>query len=154
MAIKETLKRWIVGLSIERPASKLTLAQLEENLATNGQQVQKRMTEAGATPSNREKAYHVIGIERWGQRRMRVALGEELLADRYHGYRPAPDLAWQDLGAAFHAARQDTIALTRQIEQADTEAVLVPHNSLGELSVRGWLRYLDKHANLESKGIR
>ena len=154
MTISSKLKSWIVGLLIERPASKLTLAQLAASLETTGQQIEQRIAEAGDSPSNRKKAYHVIGIERWGQRRLRVALGEELIMDRYHGYRPAPELEWQELGAAFHAARQDTIALVEQIETAGADAVLVPHNNLGDLSVRGWLRYLDKHAGLEGKGIK
>ena len=154
MTISSKLKSWIAALLIERPAKKLTLAQLAASLAATGQQMEQRMAEGGDTPSNREKAHHIIGIERWGQRRLQVALGEELIMDRYHEYRPASVLDWQELRAVFHATRQDTIALAQRIEKAGADAVLVPHNDFGDLSVRGWLRYLDYHASLEGRRIK
>ena len=70
MTLQSKLKSLIVGLLIERPANKLTLVQLTANLEAAGQQLEQRMAEAGDTPPNREKASHVIGIERWGQRRL------------------------------------------------------------------------------------
>jgi hypothetical protein len=154
MTLQSKLKSWIAGFLIERPAKKLTLAQLAASLEASGLQMEQRMVESGDTPSNRERAYHIIGIERWGQRRLQVALGGELIMDRYHEYRPAPDLDWQELRATFRATRQDTIALVERIEKAGVDAVLVPHNDFGDLSVRGWLRYLDYHASLEGKRIK
>jgi hypothetical protein len=154
MTIQSKLKSLIAGLLIERPARKRTLAQLAARLAATGQQMEQRMAKAGDTPHNREKARHVIGIERWGQRRLQVALGEQLIIDQYHGYRPAPDLDWQELRSEFHATRRETIALAHRIEEAGADNVHVPHNDFGDLSVRGWLRYLDVHASIEGKQIK
>jgi hypothetical protein len=97
---------------------------------------------------------HVVGIERWGQRRLQVALGEPLLMDEYDNYRPARDLDWQGLQAEFQATRRETIALAQRLEQAGAEATRVNHNSFGDLSVRGWLYYLGRHADLESRRIK
>ena len=154
MTIQSKLKGWIAGLLIERPAKKWTLTQLATRLEAAGQQMEQRMAEAGDAQPNREKACHIIGIERWGQRRLQVALGEPLIVDKYHAYRPGPDLDWQELRAEFHATRQDTIALVHRIDKAGADTVLVPHNDFGNLSVRGWLRYLDKHASIEGKRIK
>ena len=148
------IKNLIAGLIIERPAKKLTLAQLATNLEATGRQLEQRMASAGDTQSNRAHTHHVIGIERWGQRRLQVALGEPPIVDECDEYQLAPDLNWQELQAEFHAVRQDTIALARRVEEAGAGATLVPHNEFGDLSMHGWLRYLDNHASLESKRIK
>ena len=148
------IKGLIAGFVFERPAKTLTLAQLAANLGTTGQRIEQGMASADDTPANREKARHVIGIERWGQSRLQIALGEQLVMDEYDGYRPSPDLDLRSLQAEFHAARQDTIALAQKIEEAGAGDRLVLHNDFGDLSVRGWLQYLGGHASLESKRIK
>jgi len=43
----------------------------------------------------------VIGIERWGQRRLRMLLGEPPVSDEYDSYRPGEDLSMPALRDAF-----------------------------------------------------
>jgi hypothetical protein len=57
-------------------------------------------------------------------------------------------------GANLVGRRNATVALVHQIEKVGAGAIQVRHNQLGDLSVRVWLRYLTRHADLESKRIR
>ena len=98
---------------------------------------------------------HIIGIERWGQSRLRVFLGEPFTQDEYNGYRPARDVPWDELVGQFSATRSETIALARALD----EALIAPdktvlHNQLGPLSARAWLRYLQTHASREILQVR
>ncbi len=151
MGIANSLKSWLVGFVVERPVKKLTLAELATRLETSGQQTEQRIVVARDTPANRERVRHIVGIERWDQRRLRVALGEPPLTDEYDDYRPAPDF---DRQVEFRAARRETVALVHQIEEAGADVIQIRHNQIGDLSVRGWLRYLTLHADLESKRLR
>ena len=47
--------------------------------------------------------------------------------------------------------RAETVALARRVAATDVGAVKVEHNSLGPISARAWLRYLQVHADLEMK---
>jgi hypothetical protein len=144
----------IFNFFIERQAKKMTLAELAGRLEAGGERLAQRLAQISDSQKNREKLSHVIGIERWGQRRLRVALGEPLLTDEYDGYRPAPELDWQGLWAEFQATRQETVDLARQLEQAGAGDARVYHNEMGELSTRGWLHYLNGHADMECKRLK
>jgi hypothetical protein len=152
--MKDTIKGWIFNLFIERPAKKLTLVEMAGKLDASGERLGQRLAQVSDSQKNRKKLRHAIGIERWGQRRLQVALGEPLLTDEYDGYRPAPDLDWQGLQTKFQATRQETVALARQLEQAGAEDVRVYHNGMGKLSTRGWLQYLNGHADMECKRLK
>jgi hypothetical protein len=55
----------------------------------------------------------------------------------------------------FRQTRAATVALVDQLAAAKlSDDARSLHNDYGPLSVRGWLSYLDMHANLESKKIR
>jgi hypothetical protein len=98
---------------------------------------------------------HITGIERWGQRRLQILLGEPPIADEYDGYRPGTDLTLDEQRALFRETRTATLALIDQLQAAGVgDDATAPHNDFGPLTVRGWLRYLDMHANLESKKLR
>ncbi len=98
---------------------------------------------------------HITGIERWGQSRLRAFLGAPLVRDEYDDYRPGKELDLDGQRSAFRETRDETIELVRQIAKANVpDSVTVAHNDFGPLSVRGWLRYLDAHASLESKKLR
>lgn len=101
---------------------------------------------------NRRVLNHVIGIERWGQRRLKVALGEPFVTEEYDGYRPPRETGWTDLQALFAETRAATVALARQLD--DKADVKILHNGWGELTVRGWLNYLHVHASLESRKMK
>jgi hypothetical protein len=149
---------------IERSAAKLSLDELYEKLQTSSSTLTNTLEKAADTPANRAKASHIIGIERWSQRRLRTVLGEpppnsgcdaRLVMDEYDRDRPDAAQSLQTLGGLFRDARKQTLALVQQLgKMRGVETKIVPHNSLGDLTVRGWLFYLDSHASREAMGIK
>ena len=114
-----------------------------------------QMDTASDTPANRDRAGHVIGIERWSQRRLRTLLGEPLLMDEYDSYRPAADQPLKTLGALFKSTRQGTLDLVQELGKiSGVESETVPHNEMGNLTVRGWLVYILSHAAREGQPIK
>jgi hypothetical protein len=103
------------------------------------------------TDQNRRLLSHIIGIERWGQRRIRVALGEAFVMEEYDGYRPPRETNFDELRHEFSQTRSKTLELAgKLVNVADTKVL---HNTWGKLSMRGWLRYLNAHANLHAQRI-
>ena len=98
---------------------------------------------------------HIVGIELWGQSRLRVGLGEPFKEEEYDNYRPSRSRSWEQLKAEFRMARKKSIALAEALDdnQAD-QFMQVKHNQYGMITLGAWLRYLDMHANLESKRIK
>ena len=136
---------------VERSAKGQTYTQLAQKLTTSGDEVAQRFARAADTPKNRQTMNHIIGIERWGQRRLRSALGEPTVSDEYDGYRLPADSSKAQLVEAFTMTRRETLALARQLEQAGAPlSRTVPHNSVGDLSIGGWLAYLAGHAGREA----
>ena len=141
-------------LLLERPAQDKTLADFREEMEAAGRDAQQQLAEAGGTPENVESLRHIIGIERWGQRRLQVALGERLVMDESDRYYPPAAAGWEQLRETFRETRQETVTLVRRLDVADVgRDVTVPHNQWGELTVYGWLNYLNGHANRDMKGI-
>jgi len=95
------IQQMIVNLILERPGRKHTLAGWAEALAASGQDLSARFAAAPDTEANRRLVSHITGIERWGVSRLGVLLGAPLLQDKYDGYRPAQDLDWPAMQAAF-----------------------------------------------------
>ena len=152
------MKNWLqsiaTGLLLERPAQKLSLDEHAAQLESSGVRLAQRYAVATDTGANREHLRHVIGIERWGQRRLEVFLGAPLAMDEYDGYCPASDLGWAALQDEFKATREKTVALARELAAAKLDtSPTVPHNQYGKLTAYAWLHYLDTHANLESERI-
>lgn len=140
---------------LERQAKGRSVHEFAEALERSGEEVEKRLRDAPDTPRNREVANHIVGIERWGQRRLRVALGEPFVEDSYRGYRLLEGMDLEALRSAFSDTRQDTVGLARELSFAGPELqTKVRHNDLGELSVGGWLAYLEGHAKRESTRLR
>lgn len=137
----------------ERHALGRDLGALATELEASGHTIDAKLAAAGDTPGNREAIAHWVGIERWGQRRLRVALGEPFVEDAYHGYRPDREAGVAALRRAFAETRAETVALARRLRDAGVDpATTVRHNDLGELSVGGWLAYLIQHPEQESRG--
>lgn len=144
------LLRWLT----ERRARGRSLPGLAERLERSGRELEARLERASLDPAGREKIRHVVGIERWGQRRLRVLLGDPFDGGGHRPFRPddADDAA---LRAAFADTRVATVALARDLAAAGVDpARSVPHDDLGELSARGWLVYLDGHAKIELARVR
>ena len=145
----------ILHFVISRSAAKFSLDELQTRLKLSSESVAGRIEQASDTPANRGQACHLIGIERWGQRRLRSALGEPLVMDEYDPDRPGDDQPLQALSSLFVETRQQTLALIDELKKVPgIENKLIPHNEIGDLTVRGWLFYLDSHANRESQNIK
>ena len=153
--VKELIQGAVAGLLIEKPGAKRTLPEWISQLENDGKTIEARVNRA----KNEQKAQivlrHITGIERWGQQRLQVFLGKAFVRDEFDGYQPATNLSTQQQVAEFNKTRAETIAIVRKIAAANLNSnKTVEHNQIGQLTLRGWLRYLDIHANLESKKIR
>jgi hypothetical protein len=147
------LRSFFVKLAIEDPAGRVGIDELIARLERSGQVIITRAMDAKGTPENCDKLSHIIGIERWGQSRLRVALGEPFTQDEYDSYRPQ-DMSWSDLQALFHTTRIETISLVKSLRMAGIDPhTRVAHNAIGNLSLLGWLAYLNAHASMESRKI-
>ena len=154
MSLRDTLTGAVSGLLLERPFRNKDFAEIAQELDLAGGRLKHTFASAKDNPDNRRLLGHIVGMERWGQSRLRVALGEPLTMDEYDDYRPPRDSTWPALQGAFSETRQQSVALIQQLGQAYIANIKVPHNQFGPLSVRSWLRYLDLHANLEAKKLK
>lgn len=140
---------------LERPASKKDVSQWITSFAESGEAIQKKTLSAADSESNRKVLSHIIGIERWGNRRLEVALGEPFIQDEYNNYRPPRDASWEQLQTDFADTRNETTQLLQKIKESNIElSKMISHNQYGDISLKGWMRYLVMHANLESKRLR
>ncbi|MEO0563070.1 MAG: hypothetical protein AAF125_13260, partial [Chloroflexota bacterium] len=73
--------------------------------------------------------------------------------DEYDGYRPPQDTPFDALPDTFEATRAETIKLLNALK-AVSDPASVHHNDYGPLTVNGWLKYLDRHANLSAMLVR
>ena len=98
---------------------------------------------------------HIIGIERWGNSRLKVALGEPLMMDEYNNYRPAREATWHELKEELGKTRAQTVQLLGELESSNVDvSKTIAHNQHGDLSIKGWVRYINMHADFESKRLK
>jgi hypothetical protein len=143
------------NLLIEWPAARRSYRRLGDELERDGAKLEARFSAAPDTPANREHIRHIVGIERWGQRRLRVALGELPVYDEMNGYLPRAAAPVAELNLDFGAARSETVVIARQLEVRHiSPKTRVDHNQFGALTVRGWLVYLRFHANVEGGRVK
>lgn len=155
MGLKEKIVGFAAGLFLERPARGKSYAELAQRLEEAGESIHTRLSGKSYSEFSHRVLSHIIGIERWGQSRLRVFLGAPLVQDEYNGYRPARDLPWDDLIGQFTATRSETIALAHALKDSSvTPDKTVPHNQFGPISARAWLRYLQTHASREILQVR
>ena len=153
--LQNPLRQTIINFIIERPGRKHTVSGWAKELTTSGQELAAKFAAAPDTEFNRRVVSHLTGIEGWGSSRLRVFLGDPLVQDEYDGYRPAKDLDWPAMQAAFTATRQETLAVVTQLAAANPDASRkVLHNQMGPLTAQGWLRYLHMHSTWEAKKLR
>jgi hypothetical protein len=155
MSIKKRWVRFVAGFMLERPGHKRTFDQWASQLLASGEKITERLAGADDSPSNGACLRHIIGIERWGQSRLRVALGEPFKEDESDDYYPAENLDWAALQSEWTSARQDTVALAHQLAGAPVNLSLtILHNQFGPLSAYAWLRYLEVHARLTGRALK
>jgi DinB superfamily len=147
MTFKDSISQLIAGIFLENPAKGKSFAQLRSALELSGTKMLARLEVGKPNP---ELLRHIITIERWGQHRLRSTLGEvQFVLDRSGQYAPASTLGWDELKSEFAKVRQETLEITRRLELANPAPGPVVHNQFGPVSVKGWLRYLNVHANME-----
>lgn len=130
-------------------------AELARSLQAEGEVVTRRFQNGRDSTANRRTAGHIVGIERWGQQRLRTLLGESLVMDEYDGYRPAPERTLPELAGDFAQTRQASLALLHTLEVQKTPlAQTVIHNESGPMSVGAWFVYFENHAGRESRFVR
>jgi hypothetical protein len=139
---------------LERQAKGRTPEDFARSLEHSGKAVSERLGQVPDTPHNREVAHHIVGIERWGSHRLRVALGEPFALDSYRGYRLPEGSDLPTLRLPFTDTREQTVILVWALRAVDTTLqTKVRHNDAGDLSVGGWLAYLEGHAKRESRRL-
>lgn len=155
MAITEKIFHLLGNLLFERPARNRSLQELRAELEQTGQEAERRIAAARDTDDNCETLRHVIAIERWGQRRLEVFLGEPYVRDECDAYYPAAGAGLDALQERFTEARAQTLALARRLQEAGVNGErAVLHNQWGMLSAQGWLNYLNGHAIRDVKGLK
>lgn len=141
-------------LFIERPARNKQISEFIPALQSSAEAITGRIIKARENVRNHAQVTHIIGIERWCQQRLKVALGEPLVEGEYDPYRPPEDTPWEALKDEFEATRQQSIELVEALAERADPNMPIPHNQYGELTVNGWLQYLDLHASMTSRLIR
>ncbi|MCA9918406.1 MAG: hypothetical protein KC445_10670 [Anaerolineales bacterium] len=145
----------VASLFLERPGQKWTMSAWGEKLSANGDKIIQKLDKLSDKEQNRRVLSHIIGIELWGQSRMRVALGEPFKDEEYDSYRPSKNRSWEQLKTEFRMTRRKTVALAEELDnQQIAQSTKVKHNQYGELTLGAWLRYLDIHATMEGKGLK
>lgn len=146
----------VKNLMLERPARAAGRAKLKANLERSQVEINSRLEALAVNAATETKHHttlrHIIAIERWGQARLRVLLGEPFKDDNNHAYKPPESSSWESLRAAFNATRTETLGLADTLPD-DKLGSRVFHNDLGEMTALGWLRYLSIHAATEAKRI-
>ncbi len=148
------ITRLISGIMFERPARNRSYQDFIRILRDKGAAVEARIAKGNGDEKQHKVLTHLIGIEKWAQSRVRVALGEPFKQEEYNVYRPAQATAWADLLPLFHATRAESISLAEQLAAQNVPTNhKVKHNQFGDFSVRAWLQYIAGHADFESKRI-
>lgn len=155
MALRETVLKLVAPLFIENPAQKQSFAQLTLRLEKSQGEITNRIR--GVQTQNLEKhratLRHIIGIERWGTARLKVALGDTFKSDGQKDYHPDQNTDFAALLEDFNNTRLETLRIAKLVEQQNPNAK-IEHNGLGELSIKGWLAYLNIHSSMESQKLR
>lgn len=164
-ALPRSRRWWVVALKgwqdrlarrlLARPVPHRRYEDLADDLDRAGRRLRRRIDRAGNVEVSARKLRHIIGIERWGQRRLRVFLGAPYEWDEHHPHQPAEGTPWPELARQFDETRATTVALARALARHphDPEAT-VEHNEFGGFTARGWLRYVTMHGEVESTRLR
>jgi hypothetical protein len=152
MSIFDNLIGSFVYWITERNARGKSYADFQRALEKTGQTVHSRFIASSDTLGHREQGQHIVGIERWSQSRLKVALGDPYEEDEYDGYRPGSDMDIEELAEAFADTRAESIRLAKMLETTGVPlSQTINHNQLGEFTIGAWLSYIISHAGRESR---
>lgn len=146
----------VSNLMLERPSRKKSYADYVAMFESKGKEIERKANSAADNDKNRRRLSHIIGIERWGQSRVRVALGDPFVEEEYAPrHRPAKETSWDDLKRQFVETRAASVALVQELSAENAPADLqIKHNSFGEISTKAWLHYLQFHASTEARSLK
>lgn len=151
---RASLQHACAALAIETPARWTGMDRLIKVLDTSGQSLEKHMHTVKGRAINQNALAHIIGIERWAQRRLCVVLGEALCEDSFATSYPGAQ-SWTQLVEIFHLTRKETVSLGKSLRMAGIDPeIRIPHHQFGNLSILGWLYYINLQANLISVRIQ
>ncbi|MFM7679694.1 MAG: DinB family protein [Roseiflexaceae bacterium] len=154
MTIRARFLHFIAGFVFERPVRRLSADQIRQRLSNGVTTVVAAMRAASDTHTHQRVATHIIGIERWGQARLRELLTRTHTSEEYDHYRPAV-ASMTHLADLMTNTRAETIAVFDQLCAAGiTTTQVAHHNMFGAMTLAGWLQYLNAHASLESRKLR
>jgi hypothetical protein len=146
---------FIYRLLLELPARGKTYEKLVSRLEFSGQMLGVQLPRKADTPANRARLCHIIGIERWGQRRLEMLLGEPPVSDEYDSYMPDETKSLSTLVEMFLRTRAESVGIAWRLQHNGVPvSARVLHNHTGPLSVAGWLTYFVQHANFEARRIK
>jgi hypothetical protein len=153
--LRETALKIIVPLFVENPAQKKSFVQLQANLEQSKTIIEARVSKAASQnlETHRTTLRHIIGIERWGTNRLKVALGQAFKSDGQKEYHPDQSLDLTQLLEHFRNSRLELLGVAKLLEAANS-SIKIEHNNFGPISVKGWLGYLNVHSEIESRKLR
>lgn len=141
------IHRLFVWGVFERQSKNQTYHTYRQRFEESSAKIQNLIDNAQDTDKSRWELTHVIGMERWMQSRMKVALGEPFTLDEYDGYRPPLAAPWQDLKQAFVTTRQDSCDLSAEFADKNVDgSQKIMHNQFGDLSLKAWMEYALFHS--------
>lgn len=147
--------RFFVRSLVERPAQRAGPARLATRLEASGAALDARFRGAAADPKAPTTLRHILAIERWAQRRLRVALGDVAFErDESGAYGPPEGASYEALLEALAVTRSETVSLARRVADEERAGAVVEHNGVGPLTAVGWLQYLRVHGDLEARRVR
>lgn len=146
------VKRGFAWLIYERKVQGKSYKDYRRLFGESSRFIQSLIDRAEDNAKSRWQLLHIIGMERWMQSRLKVALGAPFIQEEYDGYRPPEDTPWSDLKQTFVEVREASCDLCTEFDAKNVDAAQkIVHNSLGELSVKTWMEYLLGHGNRHAK---
>ena len=70
------IQKLIIYFLLERPGKRWTMSAWGEKLTVSGEKISHKLGKKQDSQRNRQVLSNIIGIEQWGQSRLRVALAE------------------------------------------------------------------------------
>lgn len=142
--VKQGFAWWL----LERKVRGKSYQQYQQMLQESSSFIQNQISRADENMKSRHALIHIIGLERWIQSRMMVALGSPFIQDESDRYLPPEDTSWIQLSQTFIDVRNDSIDLIAKIAAKDVDPTSkIDHNAVGPLSVRAWMEYVVDHGN-------
>ncbi|MEM9950432.1 MAG: hypothetical protein AAF846_02435 [Chloroflexota bacterium] len=149
------LFRLAMWLTFERWAKRNSYQHIKTQIETEAKIIHTSIQSATQNKVNHQTTTHIIGMERWIQSRIKVALGSPYIQEEYDNYRPPQNASWEQLEQEFIATRELSCELCDQLIAENIDKSLkVNHNQFGNITIGAWLEYLNFHSKTHAKSIK